>query len=48
LGQDFKVKARKSQSSQAEELREKTSSGILVVGDSPDILNLLTEIFIYH
>ena len=46
--QDVKVKAGKSQSSQAEELRKETSSRILVVDDSQDILNLFTEIFIYH
>ena len=45
---DVKVKAGKSQSSQAEILRKETSSRILVVDDSPDILTLFTEIFIYH
>jgi DNA-binding response OmpR family regulator len=45
---DVEVKARKADSSQAEELRKEDLPRILVVDDSLETLMLLTEIFTYH
>jgi len=42
------LKAIKLESSKDGELRKETSFQILIVDDSPDVLNVLTDIFIYH
>jgi DNA-binding response OmpR family regulator len=46
--QDITLKTRESTSKPDEELRNDESPQILIVDDSPEILNLLTDILTYH